>query len=315
MSTPFYTWKERTTYSADDELAAKEGYNYEWAKGPDNQPTSQNYSLDGNNYRKTDYSQYSGMSVIDFPMHWNFKTAGGAFGIAKSGDKYYNDATWNVVYVQSHDYSPWEAPKDRAYRAPVEEDVWAEDTSFMWTFRGIPCLFYGDEIQFKKGMEIDIGPTGPLENTGRAYFGDHITGSVKASDFGVWDNATGNMANTLNHPLAKHIQRLNRIRQAIPALQKGQYSVEGVSGDIAFKRRYTDSTTDSFVLVTVSGSATFTGVPNGKYVDAITGNTINVTSGTLTASCSGKGNARIYVLDTNLTPAPGKIGTDGTYLK
>ncbi len=45
---------------------------------------------------------------------------------------------------------------------------------------------------------------------------------------------------------------------------------------MAYKRRYTDNKTDSFVCVTITGGATFTGVPEGKYVDAITGDTINV---------------------------------------
>ena len=30
-------------------------------------------------------------------------------------------------------------------------------------------------------------------------------------------------------------------------------------------------------------------------------------------SCSGKGNLRVYVLSTSLTPAPGKVGVDGKY--
>ncbi len=49
---------------------------------------------------------------------------------------------------------------------------------------------------------------------------------------------------------------------------------------------------------------------NGTYTDAITGNTITVTNGTLTTpSFSGKGNMRIYVLN-----GPGKIGDDGPFL-
>ena len=39
-------------------------------------------------------------------MHWSFKTAQNAFSVAVNGDKYYNDATWNVTYVDSHDYAP-----------------------------------------------------------------------------------------------------------------------------------------------------------------------------------------------------------------
>ncbi len=100
-------------------------------------------------------------------------------------------------------------------------------------------------------------------------------------------------------------------------MRKGQYSTSGcsASGGYAFKRRYTDSTTDSYVLVTINGPATFTGVLNGTYTDCVTGDVKTVTNGTLTtADCSGKGNMRIYVLSTDLTPAPGKIGEDGPYL-
>ena len=64
----------------------------------------------------------------------------------------------------------------------------------------------------------------------------------------------------------------------------------------------------------MSGNATFTGILNGRYVDAITGDVKNVTDGKLTATCSGKGNLRVYVLDTEKTKAPGKVGEDGKYL-
>ncbi|MGC3996819.1 MAG: hypothetical protein QM767_04515 [Anaeromyxobacter sp.] len=40
-----------------------------------------------------------------------------------------------------------------------------------------------------------------------------------------------------------------------------------------------------------------------------------MTAGTLTASASGKANMRIYVLDLPGNPAPGKIGSDGPYLR
>ena len=187
----------------------------------------------------------------------------------------------------------------------------------MFTFRGIPCLYYGSEIEFKAGKTIDPGGNGSLRESGRAYYGGYIKGNVTATDFGVANGASGNLAATLSKPLVKHLQRLNRIRQAVPALRKGQYSTSGCSssGGYAFKRRYTDNTTDSYVLVTINGPATFTGVLNGTYTDCITGDVKTVTNGTLTTtSCSGKGNMRIYVLSTSLTPAPGKIGTDGPYL-
>lgn len=314
LSQPFYTWKERTEYSKEDWKAAYEGYEYENKRGPSDQPTSSNHLLDGNNYRTPDYSKFSGMNVIDFRMHWNFSTAGNAFNV-RSGDQYTNDATWNMTYVESHDYSPHEIANDH-YARSRDEGTMAENWTLMWTWRGIPTIYYGNEILFKAGAQIDGDPYKlSLENSGRAYFGNHIEGSVNVTDFGKWTDASGEMKNTLSHPLARHLQRLNKIRHRIPALQKGQYSTEGITGDMAFKRRFTDANTDSFVLVTISGGAVFNNIPNGKYVDAVTGVEIDVKNGSLKAEVSGKGNARIFVLDTNKTPAPGKIGSDTDWLK
>ena len=320
MSTPFYTWKESKDYAWSDDPAQWET-NYESAiacSKTDNiessigsQPTSTNAFLNGNEYHTPDYSKFSGLSVIDFPMHWSFRDAGGAFSVATRGDKYYNDATWNVTYVDSHDYAPDNAPENQRFAG--SQDTWAENLSLIFTFRGIPCIYYGSEIEFQKGQLIDKGPSIKLSESGRAYYGDHIEGNIVTSDFTVF-NASGAVAETLKYPLAQHIIRLNRIRQAVPALRKGQYSTEGCSGSFAFKRRYTDADTDSFALVTISGRATFSGIPNGTYVDAVTGDTKTVSNGTLTASCSGKGNLRVYVLSTSKTPAPGRVIPNGKYL-
>ena len=97
----------------------------------------------------------------------------------------------------------------------------------MFLFRGIPCLYYGSEVEFQAGKKIDNGPNGPLSDTGRAYFGQNLTGTVNATDFGQF-TASGQIEKTLNHPLAKHLERLNRIRQAVPALRKGQYGPRGI---------------------------------------------------------------------------------------
>ena len=332
LSPFYYTWAESRDYAWDndsgswDNLVEMEGStctshtNWQscWQQASDDfgglsgQPTSQNALLNGNTYHTPDYSQASGLHVIDFPVHWNFASAAGAWNIAKpANDKYYNDATWNVVYVDSHDYAPDEVQRER-FNKP--QDTWAENLSLMFTHRGIPCLYYGSEVEFQKGKLIDQGTNISLQESGRAYFGGYIKGSVTTTDFAEYTNATGNLAVSLSHPLAQHIQRLSKIRMAVPALRKGQYSVEGCSGSFAFKRRYTDDTTDSYALVCISGNATFSGIPNGTYTDCVTGDVKNVTNGTLSATCSGKGNLRVYVLSTSLTPAPGKIGDDGKYI-
>ena len=335
LSPYFYTWAENKSYSwnnnasywdniaiyestdlstVDNIKSCQQMYADNCTETSSAMPTSSNAVLNGNSYHSPDKSRASGLNVIDFPVHYSFHNISSVWNLAINGDKYYNDATYNVVYVDSHDYSP--GPNDNI-RFNEGTAQWAENLSFMFTFRGIPCLYYGSEVEFKAGKTIDPGGNGSLKDSGRAYYGGYIKGNVTASDFGVASGATGNLAATLSKPLVKHLQRLNRIRQAVPALRKGQYSTTGCSssGGYAFKRRYTDSTTDSYVLVTINGPATFTGVLNGTYTDCVTGDVKTVTNGTLTTtSCSGKGNMRIYVLSTSLTPAPGKIGTDGPYL-
>ncbi|MER7536542.1 carbohydrate binding domain-containing protein [Streptomyces sp. NPDC097704] len=305
-SAQFFTWKERKEYDADDAKASLEMYAYEQGLGPAGQPTSTNAFLQGNSYHTPDHSRFSGMNIIDMRMHMNFGDAQNAFSNGKDSDDSVNDATYNVVYVDSHDYGPNKSSE----RYAGGTDAWAENMSLMWTFRGIPTLYYGSEIEFQAGKKIDCGPTCPLATTGRAYYGDHLAGSVTAAGFSKVASASGAVATTLDQPLVKHLQRLNQIRRAVPALQMGQYSTEGISGGMAFKRRYTAAGTDSFALVTVSGGATYTGIPNGTYVDAVTGDVRTVTNGSLTVAAPGKGNLRVYVLG-----GTGKVGADGPYLR
>ncbi len=331
-SVQFYTWDETNSKYKDNwnfspDATAEEinenmnltfDHYKQYDKDMSGQPTSTNAFLSGITYHTPDYSQSSGMGAIDFQMHWSFSNAKGAFSIAKAADKYYNDSTWNVVYVESHDYSP-DSSQSTRYTGGTQ--AWAENMNLMFTFRGIPCLYYGGEVEFQKGVIMDVGPNAPLSTTGRAYFGDYLEGSVTATDFSEY-TATGKVQSTLNSPLAKHVTKLNAVRRAIPALQKGQYTTDSkyVSGNMAYIRRFTDAKegVDSLALVSVSGGATFKNIPNGKYIDAITGDVKNVTNNTLTVSSIGTANLRVYVCcATGFTGIDGAVGeTSGlTYLK
>ena len=247
-------------------------------------PESNNTFMLNGAWHEPDYSQSSGFNVIDFPLHYNFSNAGSAYGLAKSGDMKYNDATFNVVYVDSHDYGP--QPSD-GIRFDGSDAQWAENLSLMFTFRGIPCLYYGSEVGFRRGSVIDKGPNGPLSNTGRAYFGGYITGDVEASDFGEY-KASGNVAASLNHDLAQHLIRLNKIRQAVPALRKGQWTDEGCKAN---------------------GGATFTDCPAGTYTDLVTGKTY--TGSTITVDApNNQGQVRVLVKDWK----GGKLIDDGAFI-
>ncbi|MBQ1452566.1 MAG: glycosidase, partial [Ruminococcus sp.] len=228
-----------------------------------------------------------------------------------------NDATYNVMYVDSHDYSP-EQP-DEFTRFQGGTQAWAENLDLMFTFRGIPCIYYGSEVEFKKGELIDKGTLISLENSGRAYFGNYLEGDVDASDFGEY-TASGTVKSTLESTLSQHLIKLNKIRRAIPALQKGQYtnsSTYVTGGNMAYIRRYTDDSTDSLACVAISGGATFKSLPNGLYIDAVTGDRKTVTNGTLTVSTLGAANMRVYVCcASGFTGINGAIGdTSTTYLK
>ena len=314
LSCYFYTWKSDESLLKDwngsqsywDSQVLPEGAE---PVGPQQlclqettSPKSQNAKMINGAWHEPDYSQASGFNVIDFPMHYSYNTAEQAFRLA-SGDECYNDATYNVVYVDSHDYSP--GPND-TNRFGGTDAQWAENLSLLFTFRGIPCIYYGSEVGFRRGVVIDKGPNGPLSNTGRAYFGGYITGDVTAKDFGDY-TATGNVAATLNHDVAQHLIRLNKIRQAVPALRKGQWTTDGckANGGIAFKRAYKDS----YALVALNGGATFTDCPAGTYTDLVTGKTY--TGPTITVDApQTQGQLRVLVKDWT----GGQVGEDGPFI-
>lgn len=318
LSSHYYTWKsdpslvaEWKSFTADwwaqqnvPEGSAPLGNMLTCEKDPGTEHNSDNVFMKNGAWHEPDYSQASGFNVIDFPMHYNYNSAGDAVRIAKEGDHFYNDASWNVVYVDSHDYAP-QPNDDKRFSGGTAQ--WAENLSMMFTFRGIPCLYYGSEVEFQKGKLIDKGPDLALANSGRAYFGEYLKGDVTASDFGKY-TASGNVSQTLNGDLSQHIIRLNQIRAAVPALRKGQYTWDGCSanGGYAFKRAYKDS----YALVAVNGGATFTNVPAGTYTDIVTGKTYQG-GGTITVDAP-KTQGQLRVLVKGWTG--GKVGEDGKFI-
>ena len=331
-STPYYTWKESNSKWADSwnwgtsasdindnmnlvlqHYLEEDNYNGDMDS---TQPKSDNAYLDGITYHGSDRSMASGMDAIDFQMHRMFGSAKNAYNFAINNDQYYNDATYSVMYVDSHYYAP-EQP-DETTRFTGGTQTWAENMDLMFTFRGIPCVYYGSEVEFKKGELIDKGTLISLENSGRAYFGDYLEGTVNATDFSEY-TASGTVADTLASPLSKHLSKVNAIRRAIPALQKGQYTASSAyvtGGDMSYVRRYTDDNTDSLALVSISSGATFKNIPNGKYIDAVTGDVKYVTDGTLTVPELAKANMRVYVCcASGFTGIDGQIGGDSAYAK
>ena len=150
-----------------------------------------------------------------------------------------------------------------------------------------------------KGAPQDVeGERDTLSQTGRAYFGDHLEDD--------------RIRQTQQHALYRHVQRLNQIRRAIPALQKAPMEqVNEWGSGMSFVRNY--SAANSYVVVglTIGSDQAISvqGVPNGTYRDAVTGSQKVVIDGVLSFQVAAH-SAGVYVLD-----GPGKIGEDGVYLR
>jgi glycosidase len=243
----------------------------------------------------------SGLSVLDFSLfstfrdnirNGNFGGIGGVLGF----DWLYGDATKLVTFFQNHDVGP---DNDFKFRFSGETAKAAMAYNLLWTIRGIPCLYQGEEVEFMKGAPQDIdGATMTLDQTGRAYFGDRLV--------------PGAIAATQAHPLYRHVRRLNQIRRAVPALQKAPMTrVDEHGSGLSFVRDFQNG--QSYAVVGLASgfaeSFTITGVRNGTYRDAVTGRVVAVSNGTL-AFTVNPSSAGIYVLD-----GPGKIGVDGDFLR
>jgi len=241
----------------------------------------------------------SGFSVLDFSVFSTFRdnvTRGnfGGIGGVMAMDWIYGDATQLVTFFQNHDVGP---DNDFKYRYGGEMGNAAMVYNLLWTNRGIPTLYYGEEIMFQGGLPQDIaGNSDTIDQTGRAYFGPHLD----------------NLATTQSHPLYQHIKRLNQIRSAIPALQKAPSTqVSEWGAGMSFVRDL--SSEGSYAVVGLASSSgqsiTVSGVKNGTYRDAVTGNSINVANGSISFNVASY-SAGIYVLN-----GSGKIGDSGAYLR
>lgn len=280
------------------------GYGWGDLGGGDNGPSFIRpwwYTRLGHDPRDPNSGGDSGFAVLDFGLFSTFRdtVSRGTYagtGQVLSMDWIYGDATTLVTFLQNHDVGP---DNDFRFRFKGEQWMAAAAYNLLWTARGIPCLYYGEEIEFMKGAPQDVVEANDtLAQTGRAYFGDHLTDE--------------RIAATQRHPLYRHIQRLNQIRRAIPALQKAPMTqVHEWGGGMSFVRDYHNGESCAVIGLAIGGDqdVTVDNVRHGVYRDAVTGQEIQAIHGQLSFRVRGN-SAGIYVLN-----GPGKIGEDGAYLR
>ena len=207
-------------------------------------------------------------------------------------DGLYGDATRLVTFLDNHDVGP---QNDWKFRFNGTDGALASALNLLWLARGIPCLYYGTEIRFKAGAEID-GTDAPHDTSGRAYFGNHLLPQ--------------NIAATREHKFVGHLKRLNQIRAASAALQKGVMESFGDNDGSFWTVR---NGGEAYAVVGLSqggGTISVSGVRGGTYRDAVTGNEIAVANGGTLSFNVKASSAGVYILN-----GPGKVGEDGVYLR
>ena len=279
------------------------GYGWGDLGGGDNGPSEIRpwwYTRLGHDPQDPESGGDSGFPQLDFGLFSTFRDSlsRGTFeGTAQvlSMDWIYGDVTRLVTFLQNHDVGP---DNDFKYRFKGEQWMAAAAYNLLWTARGIPCLYFGEEIEFMKGAPQDVeGEKDTLESTGRAYFGDHL--------------AEERLEETQSHPLYRHIQRLNQIRRAIPALQKARMTQVNEWGHgMSFVRDLSEQGSYAVIGLAIGSDqhVSVEGVRPGLYRDAITGAEQH-SHGRLDFRVRAS-SAGIWILD-----GPGKIGSEGLYLR
>ncbi|MEP4095734.1 starch-binding protein [Reichenbachiella sp.] len=241
-------------------------------------------------------SEDSEIAILDFyaeaTFHNIFEEGQGFSGVTAAAryDHLYADPSTNLLWLDNHDFGP---NNDWNRRYGGSEENLAACMNFMFTWRGIPVVYYGTEIQFMKGEYADIHDASGIEKsinlTGRAYYGDQF-------------------ADAPNHTLYQHLKKLNAMRREIPALQKGSWRWDGNHGGnaIGYVRKHNDSEVAVGLSKDGGSNFTFNGMTNGIYRDAVTGAEISVNNGSISFFVES-GSAGLYVLN-----GPGMIGGNGS---
>ncbi len=213
---------------------------------------------------------YDGMSVLDFVGYDRIKSVfrGGNYADMHGlldNDWRYSDARYLVNFIDNHDVRRFEGTEEQLIDA----------LNWIFTIRGIPCVYYGTEIAFNAGKGEYDG--------GRAYYGAE------------------NIANAPNSPVYQQIVKLTNARKKNVALQKGSMDrsnvwVSDTSNAFAFKREFEDNKV-CVALNKADGWSDyrFSDVENGNWTDALSGWTIAVSDNTLNFGVSPHSVA-IYVV-------------------
>jgi glycosidase len=203
-----------------------------------------------------------GISVLDFPgkAAINSVFSGGGSYSSLEGYLHLTDGTYTspyelVTFYDNHDMA----------RMNADENGFVDANNWLFTTRGIPCIYYGSEKRFMAGKSEHQG--------NRNYYG------------------TENIADARTGLIFQKLRKIATIRKNSPALQQGlQVNISLGSNTASFYRVFQHNEVNQTALMLLNkgdSSASFTitkYMSNGTWTDADSGDVYNVTSNELSTS-------------------------------
>jgi hypothetical protein len=160
----------------------------------------------------------------------------------------------------------------------------------LWTVRGIPVMYAGDETGARVGLPPDlVGSNDLVKTTGRLYIGDSL------------DNGD---------PSIGHITDLNAIRKSSKALQRGKLKVLN-HDPLIFERTYENEKAIVAIVGSGGGTASVSGATDGSYVDVVTGQKYTVSGGSVNLGSIPGSSMRVLIKDYS----GGKVAGKSDFLK
>lgn len=218
------------------------------------------------------YPMNSGVSVLDMPgsamntwgqLENTFKPGGDYTRVDSvlSHDASYRDASFLVTFLDNHDKPRFNGTGGDGRQAGLTDYI--DALNWYFTARGIPCIYYGTEVQMQGGNDPD----------NRRMLGEQ---GIQAAQ---------------NNPVYWQLRKLNALRASFEPLQKGLQTRLNASHDsYAFRRDYEGET--AVVLLNKSGqdqNLQVQGLPNGRYTELYTGQPVQVQNAQFSGSVPAHG--------------------------
>ncbi|MGE8246918.1 MAG: alpha-amylase family glycosyl hydrolase [Stenotrophomonas maltophilia] len=214
------------------------------------------------------------VSVLDFPLRGALSSV---FGKEQKGFETLAEPLHLLdgPYANPYELMSFYDNHDMA-RLDASDAGFIDAHNWLFTARGIPVIYYGSETGFMRSRAEHAG--------NRAYFGQERVNDAPKS------------------PIFAPLQRIARLREATPALQRGLQVNERLQGDEAvFFRVLQQGDTAQTALVLLNKGDTARSIEVRRYLQAGTwrdalGGARQTVTGSLTAEVPAHG-VRVFVLD------------------